>query len=340
MEEQGVTAIRFDGQRLQLLDQRLLPAREEWLTVDDCRAAARAIAGLVVRGAPAIGITAAYAAVLAARARGTDVAGWRRDLEDLAAARPTAVNLAWAVRRMGNLVDDDLPGALATLEATARAIHAEDVAANRAMAGLGAEQIAPGSGVITHCNTGSLATGGVGTALGVIVRAWNDGRLREVFAGETRPWLQGSRLTAWELDREGVPCKVIVEAAAAGLMASGRVDWVITGADRIAANGDLANKVGTLMLAVLARHFGARMMVVAPTSTVDPHMPDGSGVEIEQRHPGEIWRAAGLDGPPGRAGSWNPVFDITPAELVDRIVTEQGVLEPPFGPAIAGLRAA
>lgn len=330
MTNSTVESIRYRAGCLYLLDQRLLPAEERWieiLTIDD---AVSAIRDLVVRGAPAIGITAAYACVIAARERAGDLDGWGRDLDTLISARPTAVNLRWAVERMRRIAAGDPAANLDALERAALTIHDEDRAANRAMARLGAERIEPGSTVVTHCNTGSLATGGTGTALGVIVRAWRDQRLSRVLACETRPWLQGLRLTAWELAREGVPVEVLVEGAAAGLMQRERVDWVVTGADRITANGDVANKVGTLMLAVLARRFGARMMVVAPTSTLDPATENGDSIEIEQRESGELWRAAGLAGAPAGVGTWNPVFDVTPADLVDCIVTERGVLEPPF----------
>lgn len=322
-----------------MLDQRLLPAEERWLEIADAGAAGRAIADLVVRGAPAIGITAAYASVLAANAHPHDRAAWDAELDALVRARPTAVNLAWAVERMRRLVPADArPGDRRdALEAAARRIHADDIEANRTMARLGAERIARGSRVLTHCNTGSLATGGIGTALGVIVEAHRQGRVVEVFACETRPWFQGLRLTAWEFGREGVPCRVLVEGAAAGLMAGDGIDWVITGADRICANGDVANKVGTLMLATLARHFGARMMVVAPVSTVDPGTASGREIAIEERDGAEIWGTLGLDKAPGGARAWNPVFDVTPAGLIDCIVTERGVLEPPFGAAIEQL---
>ena len=326
----GFQAVRFDGRTLNLIDQRRLPLEERWLAIQDIDGVIAAIADLVVRGAPAIGITAAYGAVIAARARRSDLAGWREDMARLARARPTAVNLAWAVDQMTALVAAHGRLDADVLEAEAYAIHRDDIEANRAMAEAGSALIEPGSGVLTHCNTGSLATGGIGTALGVVVAGARAGRVERVFADETRPWLQGSRLTAWELDRAGVPFQVIVEGAAAALMASGQVQWVITGADRIAANGDVANKIGTYALAVLARHHGVRMMVVAPSSTLDPAMPDGRGIAIEQREPGEIWRAAGFDAPPARYGAWNPVFDVTPAELIDCIVTEAGAVGPPF----------
>ncbi len=330
MTASTVRSIRYDAGRLELLDQRILPARENWLPIEDVEAAVSAIGDLVVRGAPAIGLTAAYASVLAARARGLDRTGWLEDLDRLASARPTAVNLQGAVERMRRLAPGAPRDAVANLEAAAIAMHAEDLASNAAMAALGAARIEPGSSVLTHCNTGSLATGGTGTALGVIVRAWNEGRLDRVLACETRPWLQGLRLTAWELAREGVPVEVLVEGAAAGLMQREGIDWVIVGADRVTANGDVANKVGTLMLAALARRFGARVMVVAPTTTLDPATPTGDRIDIEERDGGELWRAAGLDRAPDGVITRNPVFDVTPADFIDCIVTERGVLEPPF----------
>ncbi|MDT8448818.1 MAG: S-methyl-5-thioribose-1-phosphate isomerase [Wenzhouxiangellaceae bacterium] len=340
-EEQAasrVEAIRWRDRSLSLLDQRALPGAERWLDMPDVEHVARAIGDLVVRGAPAIGIAAAYAAVIGARARGADRAGWEGDLDRLVAARPTAVNLRWAVERMREAAGGEAPGPVADeLERTACRIHAEDLEANQRMAEIGSLLLEPGSRVLTHCNTGSLATSGIGTALGVIVRAWRDERLQQVYACETRPWFQGLRLTAWELSREGVPCSVLVEGAAAGLLAGGGVDWVITGADRICANGDVANKVGTLMLAALARQFGARMMVVAPVSTLDPDTASGTGIEIEQRPAAEIWGSIGLAEPPAGTSAWNPVFDVTPADLVDVIVTERGALERPFGDSVARL---
>ena len=241
-QEDGFQAIRFDGQRLELLDQRRLPAEEVWLDVKTAEQAGKAIADLVVRGAPAIGITAAYAAVLAARQRGDDLAGWQADMARLEQARPTAVNLSWAVRRMSQQVEQAGRLDVDALAELAVSIHRDDIAANRRMATLGSELIEPGAGVLTHCNTGSLATGGIGTALGVIVAGARAGRIARVFADETRPWLQGSRLTAWELARAGVDAKIVVEGAAGALMASGQAQWIITGADRITARGDVANR--------------------------------------------------------------------------------------------------
>lgn len=341
----GVESIRWRDGALTLLDQRKLPAEETWLDIPDLETAAAAIRDLVVRGAPAIGITAAYASVLAMRARVRELPddsravgeAWLADLDRLVASRPTAVNLRWAVDRMRAAAGQGDPDAvLERLEQLAAAIHAEDHAANQRMAELGASLIEPGSRVLTHCNTGSLATGGTGTALGVIVRAWRAERLARVYACETRPWFQGLRLTAWELAREGVPCSVLVEAAAAGLMQRGDVDWIITGADRITANGDVANKVGTLMLATLARRFSVGMMVVAPVSTLDPETPSGDRIEIEERPADEIWGSVGMTAPEG-VDAFNPVFDVTPAELIDVIVTDRGVIEPPYDGRIAEL---
>ncbi len=328
--DSGFQAIRFDGQTLKLLDQRRLPLVEQWLTIHDLDEAIDAIVSLVVRGAPAIGITAAYASILAARHRQGDKRLWLEDMSRLANARPTAVNLGWAVERMRQAVESCDVVEEKALQDMARTIHAEDIQANRAMAEAGIAKLGKCLGVLTHCNTGSLATGGIGTALGVIMAGVRSGQIDQVYADETRPWLQGSRLTAWELAREGMDCQVIVEGAAAALMASGRVQWVITGADRIAANGDVANKIGTYSLAVLARHHRVRLMVVAPSSTLDSSLPDGSTIAIEQRDPGEIWRAAGLTEAPDGFSAWNPVFDVTPGSLIDCIVTEKGVFEPPF----------
>jgi len=318
-----VRAVQWQGDHLRLLDQRLLPREERWL---DCRSAAevtQAIRDLVVRGAPAIGIAAAWGVVLAAQQRETlDPA-----LAMLRAARPTAVNLMWALDRMRKRI---AAGADASALATeAQAIQDEDLAANRHMGELGAALIAPGSGVLTHCNTGSLATAGFGTALGVIRAGVASGRIGQVYAGETRPWQQGARLTMYELVRDGIPARLIADSAAAHLMKSGAVQWVIVGADRIAANGDTANKIGTYQLAIAARHHGVKFMVVAPSSTVDMATPDGEAIEIELRDATELLSTGGQRTVVDGAEAWNPVFDVTPAELIDAIVTERGVIERP-----------
>lgn len=327
-----VRALRFEGEHLMLLDQRRLPGRTDWLALTDYREVAQAITDLVVRGAPAIGIAAAYGLVLAARALArlppaARRTGFAEAAAHLRAARPTAVNLMWAIDRLlARCAADPDPAAV---EAEARAIDAEDLAANYRMACLGAACLTAGSGVLTHCNTGALATAGLGTALGVIRAGWAAGRIREVHVGETRPWLQGARLTAWELLEDGVPARLIADAAGAWLLAQRRTQWVIVGADRICANGDVANKIGTLSLAVAARQFGARTMVVAPSSTVDLDTPDGSAISIEERDPRELLEYAGQRVAAAGVAAWNPVFDVTPAALVDVLVTEKGVIEQP-----------
>jgi methylthioribose-1-phosphate isomerase len=321
--------------RLYLLDQRCLPERAEFLPLDSAAATAQAIRDMVVRGAPAIGVTAAYGVVLAARdAYSRSGAGWRSSIEPelslLAASRPTAVNLFWAIERMKRLMDtlgrqDPVPALLDE----ALAIHAEDRAANRTMGELGAALIQGPTDVITHCNAGALAAGGYGTALGVIRSAFAAGRIGRVYADETRPWMQGTRLTAWELAHSGIPVTVQADGAAAGLMAAGGIGWVIVGSDRIAANGDVANKIGTYALAVLARYHGVKFMVAAPTSTVDMSMGSGSEIPIEERDPEEVLACGGRRLGPEGVGARNPVFDVTPASLVDVIVTERGVVQNP-----------
>jgi methylthioribose-1-phosphate isomerase len=233
----------------------------------------------------------------------------------------------WALDRMNARIAAGADAA--ALEREAQAIQDEDLAANRHMGELGAALIAPGSGVLTHCNTGSLATAGYGTALGVIRAGVAAGRIGEVFAGETRPWQQGARLTMYELVRDRIPAHLIADSAAAHLMRSGKVQWVIVGADRIAANGDTANKIGTYQLAIAARHHGVKFMVVAPSSTVDMATPDGEAIEIELRHADELLATGGRRTVVEGAQAWNPVFDVTPAELIDAIVTERGVIERP-----------
>jgi methylthioribose-1-phosphate isomerase len=330
-----VAPILWTNGVLTLLDQRLLPGEAVYVDIPDLDAAAAAIREMVVRGAPAIGITAAYAVVLAARARvaGGDVA-WRDqltgDLERLRQARPTAVNLAWAVDRMKRVADAAPDDVVADrLAAEAEAIHREEIEANRRMGELGASLIARGSGVLTHCNTGALATGGSGTALAVVRAGAANGAITAVYADETRPWLQGSRLTAWELVQEGIPVTLIADAAAAHLMKQGRIQWVIVGADRIAANGDVANKIGTYSAAVVARYHGVKFMVVAPTSTVDLATDSGADIPIETRPEDEVLTLAGRRIAPQGARAWNPAFDVTPAGLIDVIVTERGAIAAP-----------
>jgi methylthioribose-1-phosphate isomerase len=288
-----------------------------------------------VRGAPAIGIAAAYGAVLAARDRyAQEPSRWKAlvdgDLAQLVAARPTAVNLFWALERMREVMFGVIGDPVGPLLAEAIAIHESDIAANRRMGELGATYLEGAQGILTHCNTGSLATGGYGTALGVIRCAYCQAA-KSIYATETRPWAQGARLTVWELNQDRIPATLIADSAAALLMKAGRVQWVIVGADRIAANGDTANKIGTYALAVAARYHGLRFMVVAPMSTIDWDTMNGDDIEIEERDSRELLAENFLK-PDSVINAWNPVFDVTPAELIDVIVTEKGVVENP-GPA-------
>ena len=329
-----VRPIRWTGDALQLLDQRTLPFAVEYVACRSSDEVAAAIHALTVRGAPAIGIAAAWGVVLAARAvEAADGAEAARKLEPamqrLNAARPTAVNLAWALARMRRALADAGPDWRERIEREARAIETEDLAANRHMGALGANLIAPGSGVLTHCNTGSLATAGFGTALGVIRAGVAAERIARVFAGETRPWNQGARLTVWELQQDGIDATLIADAAASHLMQSGQVQWVVVGADRICANGDTANKIGTYQLAIAAKHHGLKFMVVAPSSTVDMDTASGDLIEIEERDAAELLAFRGERTVAEGVRAWNPVFDVTPHALIDAIVTEKGVVERP-----------
>lgn len=328
----GVQALEWTGRSLRVLDQRLLPERIRYHEYGNAKAVADAIKSMQVRGAPAIGIAAAYGMVLSVLENWrSNSAAWRealdRDSRLLAEARPTAVNLFWALDKMRAALAPELDDPIAVATETARLIHREDMEANLRIGELGADVLGEVRAVMTHCNAGALATGGYGTALGVIRSAWKRG-LKTVYAGETRPWLQGARLTVWELAQDGIPATLIADAAAAWLMKSGALDWVIVGADRIAVNGDVANKIGTYSLALLARQHGVNMMVAAPVSTIDVETPSGADIEIEQRDPAELLPDCYL-----REGSlikaWNPVFDVTPAELITAIVTERGVVMHP-----------
>ncbi len=338
-------AVEWCSNRLRLLDQRHLPGQELYFDCDDAPQVATAIRDMVVRGAPAIGVAAAYGIALAAR-RIAQADDWESALADdfacLEVARPTAVNLAWALRMMREQlrrlpVDADVP---ARLLQAAEEIHAGDREANLSMARLGLQVLRRhGRGkqkVLTHCNAGALATGGYGTALGVIRAAHAAGVLEQVYADETRPWLQGSRLTAWELVREGVPVTLLADVTAAHLMKTEAISWVIVGADRIAANGDVANKIGTYSLAVLAMHHGVRFMVVAPTSTIDMSLEEGELIPLEERPGDELLQVGGQDLTTG-AEVFNPVFDVTPADLIDVIVTEKGIVERPDARKLAEL---
>jgi len=322
-DHDNVRAVQWQDDHLRLLDQRKLPFDEAWVDCRDAGEVAQAIRDLVVRGAPAIGIAAAWGVVLAAQ-RGDNLDDASATLR---AARPTAVNLMWALDRMHAHVEADADAA--TLARKAQAIQDEDLAANRAMGAMGAALIQRESGVLTHCNTGSLATAGFGTALGVIRAGYASGSIARVFAGETRPWLQGARLTMWELQRDGIPATLIADSAASHLMKTGQVQWVVVGADRIAANGDTANKIGTYQLAITAKHHGVKFMVVAPSGTIDLGTPTGDDIDIELRDPLELLSHAGRRTVAENAQAWNPVFDVTPHELIDVLVTERGVITRP-----------
>ena len=346
--------------RLALLDQTLLPGEERWIAVDTVAGVVEAIAALRVRGAPAIGIAAAMGLVASLRAsagasRADFLAMVERDAAAIGAARPTAVNLSWAMARMvrrARAAQGDAAAVLAALEVEAQAIWDEDRESCRRMAEHGQRVLhprpmgapaggTPGGGaagaggdapvnVLTHCNTGFLATGGVGTALGIVHLAVEQGRRVHVWVDETRPLLQGSRLTAWELGKAGIPHTVIADGVAASVMAAGRVDVVLVGADRIAANGDAANKAGTYALAVAARHHSVPFYVVAPTSSFDPACRSGDAIPIEQRAGTEVTRVLGRQSAPERSPAYNPAFDVTPAALIAGWVTERGILQPPF----------
>jgi methylthioribose-1-phosphate isomerase len=310
--------LRFEDEALLVLDQRELPGRETWIRCHSAAEVADCIREMAVRGAPAIGVAAAYAMALA-ELGGEDL---ERTGTMLRATRPTAVNLAWAVDRAQAAARAQGSGSLLEL---ARELHHEQDEADRRLSALGATRFKAGDRALTHCNAGALATAGYGTACGVLRSAWEQGLLAQVWVDETRPLLQGARLTAWELERAGIPHRVVADSAAGSLIARGAVDRVVVGADRIAANGDVANKIGTYPLAVLAARHEIPFYVAAPLSTVDPATPDGASIPIEERDPAEVSEH-------GRA--FNPAFDITPAELVTAIFTEAGVLEAPYDEAI------
>jgi methylthioribose-1-phosphate isomerase len=335
-----VESVRWsaDGSAVDIIDQRLLPGRlerRELHTVDDV---CDAIATLAVRGAPAIGVAGAMGLVVAlvphAAMEHDEFLERAATLGDrIARVRPTAVNLAWAVGRVLHAAErtsGDGAAILATMRDEATRILAEDRAMCRRIGEYGAELLAEGAHVLTHCNAGALATGGIGTALAPVYVAAERGRRVAVFADETRPLLQGSRLTAWELSQAGIDVTVLADSMAASLMREGRVDLVIVGADRIAANGDVANKVGTYPLALAARHHGVPFYVAAPWSTVDPDTPSGDAISIEHRAADELARGFAADVVPDEVGVYNPAFDVTPAGLVTAFITDRGIIRPPY----------
>ncbi len=330
--------IEWQQHTLKLLDQRKLPEVEEYIFCHNATQTAQAITDMVVRGAPAIGVTAAWGVVLSAlEQQSFSMDKFLRliqaDIKHLSQARPTAINLEWALKRMQHVlaqaaVDLSVSEIVQKLESEAQLIHQQDIMINQVMGDLGADLICEQSAVLTHCNAGALATGGYGTALGVIRSAYAAGKISQVYADETRPWLQGARLTAWELVRDNIPVTLLVDSAAACLMQQRKVSWVIVGADRVAANGDIANKIGTYSLAVNAQYHGIKLMVVAPTSTIDLGTATGADIPIEQRNSDELLRFSGQR-IAAECDGWNPVFDITPAKLVDVLVTEKGVIQRP-----------
>lgn len=329
-----VRAVDWADGKLRLLDQRRLPESVEYLDYEQAPEVATAITDMVVRGAPAIGVTAAYAVVLAARsAYAQEKEDWRvaikADLQLLAAARPTAINLHWALETMTSFFNAIEGDPEEPLLSEAIKIHDQDIAANKAMGDLGAEFIGDAQAVMTHCNAGALATGGYGTALGVIRSAYGQGRINRVYAGETRPWLQGARLTAWELQQDNIPVTLISDSAASHLFSQGEISWVIVGADRIAANGDVANKIGTYQLAIAARYHAVKFMVVAPLSTIDLETESASDIPIEIRSENEVLGFSAAAIAPENVSAWNPAFDLTPADLIDVIVTEKGLVNAP-----------
>ena len=348
-----ITPVHWADDRLLLLDQTRLPGEEITREYRRWEDVADAIRTLVVRGAPAIGVAAAFGVALAAR---QSVAATADDLladldaaiKGLAATRPTAVNLFWALDRMRRTALDARAAsasgdAVATLRrrllAEAETILAEDVAANRALGDHGASLVQAGARILTHCNAGALATAGYGTALGVVRSAHAQGKVALVWVDETRPVMQGSRLTAWECDRDGIPHRLIADVAAASVMARGEVDLVVTGADRIAANGDTANKIGTYGVAVLARHHGVPFYVAAPFSTIDPALPSGAAIPIEERDGDEVRRVGRQQTAPSGSPVFNPAFDVTPAALITAIITERGVFRPPYAFDVGGGRS-
>jgi methylthioribose-1-phosphate isomerase len=320
VRELASLALRHDGRTLRILDQTLLPDEEVWLEAGEPEVMIRHIRRLAVRGAPLIGVAAALSLACLAEA-GAAGAALTRAAAGLRAARPTAVNLMWAMDRMTAVLEAG--GALA---AEAEAIFDEDVALCEAMGRHGLTLFGPGEAVLTHCNSGGLATAGIGTALGVIRRGFEAGLVRHVFVDETRPLLQGARLTAWELARQGIPHTLITDSMAAILLRDGRVQRVLVGADRVARNGDFANKVGTYGLAVQARHHGVPFHPVAPWSTVDLQCPDGAAIPIEQRDPAEVRGYGACRWAAGTTPAYNPAFDVTPVELVTSLLLDRGVV--------------
>lgn len=333
-----------------MIDQRKLPAQEVFVTCKTAKEVAKAITTMIIRGAPAIGVAAAYGIALGmqkSKAQGTRqfAVEFNQICDLMAATRPTAVNLFWAIEQMksafaaGVQAGESVDELRARLDREAQKIHDDDVESCRAMGRFGADvvpDVAGGARILTHCNAGALATAGYGTALGVIRAASERGKVQGVFADETRPFLQGARLTAWELVKDGIPTTVITESMAGPLMRDGKIDFIVVGADRIAANGDFANKIGTYTVAMMAKAHGVPFYVAAPLSTIDLRTPDGAAIPIEERHRREVTHVGSTQVAPDDAAVWNPAFDVTPHHLVHGIITERGIARAPF---VEGLRA-
>ncbi len=341
-----IKTIEWKNNRVIMIDQRKLPGQESYMICSDYRQVIRAIKEMVIRGAPAIGVAAAMGVALGAQAIKTDqwenfLSRFNKICEEIKKARPTAVNLSWAVERMKGLVkksyDQKIEGLKKNLIREARTLLSEDIAVNKRLGRIGQKVIKNRATVLTHCNAGALATGGYGTALGVMRAAKEAGKKVQVIADETRPFLQGTRLTAWELVRENIPVTLITDNMAGYLMKKGLIDLVIVGADRIAANGDTANKIGTYSVAVLAREHGIPFYVAAPCSTIDPQIKTGEDIPIEERHEKEVTHVAGRRIAPQGVDVFNPAFDVTPHTYITGIITERGIVKAPFRRSIAKL---
>jgi methylthioribose-1-phosphate isomerase len=340
----AVKTIEWRADAVRMIDQRLLPGREVVRTYRDYRGVAKAIRTMVIRGAPAIGVAAAMGVALGIRGTAGQRARKRfaAVAKTLRATRPTAVNLAWAIERMGRVLEENLAldadGLFRQMRAEAIAIYNEDLAINRALGRFGADLIPNPATILTHCNAGALATAGYGTALGVVRAAREQGKKVSVFADETRPFLQGSRLTAWELHKDRIPVTIIADNMAATVLTKKKVDCVIVGTDRTAANGDVANKIGTYPLAVMAHRHGVPFYVAAPLSSIDLECPSGAAIPIEERSGSELTQIGGKPITPRGVQTFNPAFDVTPAELVTAIITERGIAYPPYTESIRALK--
>jgi methylthioribose-1-phosphate isomerase len=341
-----IQTLEWTDSGVRFIDQTKLPTEERYVTCTTCEQVADAIRTMIVRGAPAIGVSAAMGIALGVKnSKAETAAELKRDLdacgEMIRKTRPTAVNLFWVIRRMQEKFESlrirPLPQIKQALIEEAKRMHAEDIAANQSMGRFGATLMPSAGGVLTHCNAGALATCGYGTALGVIRAAVEQGKKIHVFADETRPFLQGSRLTAWELMKDGIPTTVISDNMAGAIMQAGKIGAIVVGADRIAANGDVANKIGTYAVAILAKEHNVPFYVAAPLSTVDLDTPDGSQIPIEQRNPTEVTHIAGKQMVPTGVQVENPAFDVTPAKYVTAIVTERGIARAPYRESLASL---